>query len=68
MATEGVSSTRASGGVVSQTSGGAQSTAGASPSRGSAPRTQTGTRQVINIDGQSFDRRVPRGTYLNIVV
>jgi hypothetical protein len=70
MATDGVSSTRASSVSVSQTNGNAQRTASvasADQSRAKSARTQTPPRQVINIDGKSFDRRAPRGTYLNIL-
>jgi hypothetical protein len=70
MATNGVSSTRASSVSVSQTNSNAQRTAssvGAGKSSAKSSRSQAPLRQVINIDGQSFDRRAPRGTYLNII-
>lgn len=69
MATEGVSSTRSSGVSVSQTSGnGKRSSAGVGGAKAKSSATSSAPRQVINIDGKSFNRFAPRGTYLNILV
>ncbi|MDR3440040.1 hypothetical protein [Telmatospirillum sp.] len=73
MATESVSGTRTTGVSVSRpnTNGSAQNATAASgpePRRARASSSQSSQRQVINIDGKSFDRYAPRGTYLNILV
>ncbi|PKU24325.1 hypothetical protein [Telmatospirillum siberiense] len=69
MATQGVSSTRTSGVTVSQTNGNARrSTSGTDGTKAKSSQSRATPRQVINIDGKSFDRYAPRGTYLNIVV
>lgn len=69
MATDGVSKTRTSGVTVSQTNSNAQrSTSASDKTRAKSAETRSVPRQVINIDGKSFDRYAPRGTYLNILV
>lgn len=40
----------------------------AETSGGRAGRSPAANRHVIDIDGRSFDRRAPRGTYLDILV
>jgi hypothetical protein len=71
MATDGVSITRATPGVTVLPPGGKDKTQGApavsSGTRNKSATAQT-TTQVVNIEGQTFNRRAPRGTYLNIVV
>jgi hypothetical protein len=70
MATESVSSTRTAGVTVAHTNSNAQrpsATAGEERPRAKSTQAQSAARQVINIDGKSFDRHAPRGTYLNIV-
>jgi hypothetical protein len=71
MATESISRARSvAGGAVSQTNGNAQRASSSSSgerSRARSSQAQAASRQVINIDGKSFDRYAPRGTYLNII-
>lgn len=37
-------------------------------SSGGSASARRGARQIVNVDGQNFDRKAPRGTYLNIVI
>jgi hypothetical protein len=70
MATEGVSGTRVTGVPLSRpgNSGAAQDSSGTTRQKQSRSTQSSAPRQVINIDGKSFDRHAPRGTYLNILV
>jgi hypothetical protein len=74
MATEPISSVRTAGvtagSTVAQSRSSAQRTTATSSGdkpRAKSSQTQSSSRQVINIDGKSFDSHAPRGTYINIV-
>ncbi len=70
MATNRISGAQTSGVTISQTNSNARRPAPASGeerSRVKPSQAQSNSRHVINIDGKSFDRHAPRGTYLNIV-
>jgi hypothetical protein len=52
---------------VGQPTGEIQSPSNPGQARGDTTRNARPPGQVVNLDGRSFDRQAPRGTYINIV-
>ncbi|MTJ79789.1 MAG: hypothetical protein F8N37_02030 [Telmatospirillum sp.] len=73
MATGSVSGTRSAGAPVSRPGASnatrdSQASAGRQRARSASSSEDPGERQYIHLDGRSFDRYAPRGTYVNILV
>ena len=70
MAMDRISGAQTTGVTISQTNSNARRTTASSSDervRAKSSQAQSNSRHVINIDGKSFDRYAPRGTYLNIL-